>query len=161
MPSFDIPPLAGFGQGLHVVLKHRIERLLSVHSRCRGHGLHAVGHKGELDVYRLLPPRRVVVVEDGKRCSTGTKFEPPRVVARASKLMIHVFAGPSFHDGKASACASADVGRNGPFRAGCKAMVESRIRRSIPKDASVLITRVPFPGKARAEVGLAANSEVC
>src|SRR5882724_9490597 len=69
------------------------------------------------------------------RCSAGTKSGPPCVVTRATKLTIDVFVGPSFHDGNASACASADMGRIGPIRTGSEARVESRIRRLTPKEA--------------------------
>jgi hypothetical protein len=36
MLSFNIPPLAGLGQDLHVVLKHRLERLLVSLFRMQG-----------------------------------------------------------------------------------------------------------------------------
>ncbi len=63
------------------------------------------------------------------RCATGTKSGPPCVVTRATKSVIDVLVGPSFHDGSPSACACAGMERSGPIRAGSTASVESRTRR--------------------------------
>jgi len=56
---------------------------------------------------------------------------------------------PSFHDGNASACASADIGRSGPIRTGSEAKAESRMRRLTLKEVCGVVMFDPSVAEDR------------
>jgi hypothetical protein len=72
------------------------------------------------------------------RSSGGTNWALARSVVVRTKSRIACFAGPSFHDASAAApdvvCAWASVENSVPDRAGSKARLETRARRSMPED---------------------------
>src|SRR5262245_15756166 len=73
------------------------------------------------------------------RSSGGTNLGLPCSVVTRTKSRIACFAGPSFHDARDAldaVCAWATAGRNVPDRAGSRAKLVTKVRRSIPGDNS-------------------------
>ena len=75
--QFHHAVLTRFGEGLHVPVEHRLERLLILPFGMVGrHGLHAIEREGQLDIHRVFHPQCAVVIEGGDALIDGDEVGP-------------------------------------------------------------------------------------
>jgi hypothetical protein len=124
----------------HVPFKRGLERLRLLPFWMQwGHGVQAIERESQLGIDRMFHPQGPVIVE--RRDAFGGRHEIWPALQRnaGNEVSDRPLLGPSFHEGRRSACACAcfKMGSAGPNKTESAPAVVSRKRRSMPRDAGV------------------------
>jgi len=110
--------LAHGGERIAIVLERPLEGLEHLPIRmARGQCLHPVEGEERLDIIGLLGPQRAVIVEGGDALGHRHEIGSAGGGDPHHEVEDHPLAGPSFHDGSESACATAGAAGNKPAAA--------------------------------------------